>query len=136
MKLTIVELADKVNEHLENLSSTDKRFSNQLSPRRIRDYLSKGFLDKPFKDGKNIYFTEMHLQKLIALREVQSEGMSEENVKKFMSKEASFENDYIFKEENSLKDDAFNTINEIMNMSNLSNDFKKEKSKTIQNIFY
>lgn len=108
MKLTIEELAEKVNEQLSNLSSTDKRFSNNVSVRRIRDYMSKGFLDKPFKDGKNVFFTELHYQKLIALREVQSEGISEESVKKMMSYESkSLESD-------ALKNNAFAAINEIL----------------------
>ncbi len=108
MKLTIEELAEKVNEQLSNLSSTDKRFSNNVSVRRIRDYMSKGVLDKPFKDGKNVFFTELHYQKLIALREVQSEGISEESVKKMMSYESkSLESD-------ALKNNAFAAINEIL----------------------
>lgn len=108
MKLTIEELANKVNEQLSNLSSNDKRFSNNLSVRRIRDYMSKGVLDKPFKDGKNTYFTELHYQKLIALREIQSEGISDENVKKIISFETQSQ------EENSLQESAFSAINEIM----------------------
>lgn len=114
MKLTIEELAEKINEELSSLSSNDKRFSNSLSVRRIRDYMSKGVLDKPFKDGKNIYFTELHYQKLIALREVQSEGISEVSVKKMMS----YENEIKNIEEPSLKNKAFETINEIMNFKN------------------
>jgi len=39
MKLTIDELASEVNKNLSNLKSDDKRFSNNLSPRRIRDYI-------------------------------------------------------------------------------------------------
>ena len=109
MKLTIEQLAEKVNKDLSTLSSEDKRFSNNLSVRRIRDYMTKGVLEKPFKDGKNTYFTERHYQKLIALREVQSEGISEVSVKKIMS----YENKEI--ENNSLKNNAFATINEIIN---------------------
>ena len=105
MKLTIEELANKVNEQLSNLSSEDKRFSANVSVRRIRDYVSKGVLDKPFKDGKNIYFTELHYQKLIALREIQSEGISEDNLKKFIDLE---------NKENDLQKNAFSVINEIM----------------------
>lgn len=108
MKLTIEELANKVNEQLSNLSSNDKRFSNNLSVRRIRDYMSKGVLDKPFKDGKNTYFTELHYQKLIALREIQSEGISDENVKKIISFETQSQ------DENSLQESAFSAINEIL----------------------
>lgn len=111
MKLNIEELAQKVNEQLSNLSSEDKRFSASVSVRRIRDYISKGVLDKPFKDGKNIYFTELHYQKLIALREIQSEGISEVNLKKFISLD----------KENDLQKNAFSAINEIMESGSLNN---------------
>lgn len=112
MKLTIEELAGKVNEQLSNLLSKDKRFSSHVSARRIRDYISKGVLDKPFKDGKNIYFTELHYKKLIALREIQSEGISEENLKKFISLETN---------ENDLQASAFSAINEIMVNNSVTN---------------
>jgi len=119
MKLTIDELASEVNKNLSNLKSDDKRFSNNLSPRRIRDYISKGMLDKPFKDGKNIFFTELHLQKLIALREVQSEGISEDNIKKLISYESPIEYKYddINNTSNTdlLKANALDAINEIIN---------------------
>ena len=116
MKLTIEDLANEVNKNLSNLKSDDKRFSNSLSVRRIRDYISKGMLDKPFKDGKNIFFTELHVQKLIALREVQSEGISEENIKKLISYENPIE--YSYDDTNNtdlLKVNALNAINEIIN---------------------
>lgn len=119
MKLTIEQLAEKVNKQLSNLSSTDKRFSSNVSVRRIRDYMSKGVLDKPFKEGKSIYFTDLHYQKLIALREVQSEGISEENIKKIMH----YENRN--SEENTLKHDVLTTISAIMNASEEKNLLKK-----------
>lgn len=112
MKLTIEELAKEVNKQLTNISSDDKRFSNHVSARRIRDYVSKGVLDKPFKDGKNIYFTELHYQKLIGLREIQSEGISDESIRKMISSENKSQ------ERNSLKDSAVSTINEIMSKNN------------------
>lgn len=118
MKLTIEDLANEVNKSLSDLKSEDKRFSNNLSPRRIRDYISKGMLDKPFKDGRNIFFTELHVQKLIALREVQSEGISEENIKKLISYENPI--DYTYDKikdssDESLKNNALSAINEIIN---------------------
>jgi DNA-binding transcriptional MerR regulator len=125
MKLSIEELADKVNQDLVNLKSEDKRLSNNLSVRRIRDYISKGLLDKPFKDGKNIYFTELHYDKLIVLRTSQYDGLSDVTVKKILEGEYQQEivnldesyNDDKFKEiindKNDLRNSILATINEI-----------------------
>lgn len=81
--LSIEQLALLVNQKLSlSLQSNDKRYSAELTPRRIRDYISQGLLDKPFKMGKNIYFTELHFNKLVALRTMQSEGLSDKYLKK------------------------------------------------------
>lgn len=91
--MTIDELAKKTNELLKrsinssNIDNSDKRYSSEVSVRRIRDYLSKGLLDKPFKDGKTALFGQQHLNKLIALRELQSDGLSEQYIKKLQDTE-------------------------------------------------
>lgn len=90
--MKIEELAKKANEVLKNSSNasndtSDKRYSNELSVRRIRDYVSKGLLDKPFKSGKTALFGQQHLNKLVALRELQSDGLSEQYIKKLQDTE-------------------------------------------------
>jgi hypothetical protein len=85
-KLTIAELTQKVNEELKaNASgdiSTDARYSSELSERRIRDYISKGILDKPFGQGRDKWYGQMHVNKLLALRQLQSDGLSDQSLKK------------------------------------------------------
>lgn len=83
--MSLQQLAETVNTQLNQsnfLSSSDKRYSNELTPRRIRDYISQGLLEKPFKNGKLIYFTELHVNRLIALRTMQSDGLSDKYMKK------------------------------------------------------
>ena len=85
-KLTITELTKKINEELKsNISvetSTDARYSSELSERRIRDYISKGILDKPFGQGRDKWYGQMHINKLLALRQLQSDGLSDQSLKK------------------------------------------------------
>lgn len=85
-KLTITELTQKVNEELKNNvsadTSTDARYSSELSERRIRDYISKGILDKPFGQGRDKWYGQMHVNKLLALRQLQSDGLSDQSLKK------------------------------------------------------
>lgn len=81
-KMSIEELANLVNEKIGKKASDDKRHSSEITPRRIRDYIYRGLLEKPFKIGKYIYFNEMHLNTLIALRTMQSEGLSDKYMKK------------------------------------------------------
>lgn len=87
--MTIEELADYVNNQIskenDNHNLTDGRYSSSVSVRRIRDYLSKGLLDKPIKDGRNAYFDERHAQKLLGLRKMQTQaGLSEQYIKKVL----------------------------------------------------
>jgi DNA-binding transcriptional MerR regulator len=88
--MNIEQLADEANAFLSQnqISGQDKRYSTEVSARRIRDYISKGLLDKPFKEGKNIFFNENHLEKLIALRQFQSDGLSEQYLHKLIKSQS------------------------------------------------
>lgn len=135
MKLTIDELAEKINKNL-NLLQDDKRISNKISVRRIRDYMSKGLLDKPFKEGKSIYFTELHYNKLLSLREMQSNGITDNNLKKIISTEINNEN------LNPLQVSAMSAIESIKSFSNqnmvksygLSNNYSEDLINTFSSI--
>lgn len=83
-KLTMAELTNKVNEKLKDHVSTgtDARYSSTLSERRVKDYITKGILDKPFGAGKEKWFGELHVNKLFALRQLQSDGLSDQYLKK------------------------------------------------------
>lgn len=78
-KMTIEELVDAANAILNSSikSGDDARIRNELSIRRARDYLTKGLIDKPFKEGRNTYYNQHHLEQLITLRELQMQGLSE-----------------------------------------------------------
>ena len=84
-KLTIAQLAEKVNDELKNKTSSDARYSSELSERRIRDYISKGILDKPFGQGRDKWFGQQHVDKLLAVRNLQSDGISDQSLKKLSS---------------------------------------------------
>jgi DNA-binding transcriptional MerR regulator len=62
-KMSIDELAESVNNSINGanpINYNDSRISKNLSVRRIRDYVSKGILDKPNREGKNVFFNEDH----------------------------------------------------------------------------
>ena len=83
-KLTIQELAQEVNNELKKTvsSATDARYSAEISERRIRDYMTKGLLDKPFGQGREKWFSQSHIEKLLALRNLQADGLSDQYLKK------------------------------------------------------
>jgi DNA-binding transcriptional MerR regulator len=121
-KMTIEELAKKANERLklddnEN-DKFDQRCSDEISVRRIRDYTTKGILDKPLKEGRNAFYTEQHLEKLISIRQMQSEGFSDNIlIKANTTSLLNYEDlDVEHKEE---KDDAMDIINQIKNRDNM-----------------
>ena len=83
--MNIEKLAEKANKLLAERSlgkSEDKRASDSVSVRRIRDYISKGLLEKPIKIGKIADYNESHLNQLVSLRELQKDGLSESSIKK------------------------------------------------------
>jgi DNA-binding transcriptional MerR regulator len=87
MKLTIEQLADKVNELISEKfkespeSIKDGRQSSVLSTRRIRDYITKGLVEKPVGAGREKWFDETHINKLVSLRLLQHNGLSDQYIK-------------------------------------------------------
>lgn len=112
--MTIEQLVAKFNNLAQSSNIIDKRVSNELSVRRVRDYVSKGVLDKPIKDGRNALFTEAHLNKLLAIRELQSEGLSDQFLKK-LNNTAYQTGDVssVGVVNQSLRQDAFSVLSEI-----------------------
>ncbi len=80
-KMTIEELAEAVSDALivetPSFSNEDKRYSNDISVRRIRDYVSKGIIEKPLKEGRQAFFTPEHYESLLNVRKLQSEGLTD-----------------------------------------------------------
>ncbi len=58
-------------------SLSDSRIKEEISERRIRDYLNKGILSRPEKMGKSLVFTQDHVEQVLAIRALQSQGVSD-----------------------------------------------------------
>ena len=110
-KLSLEELADTVNSKLD-VGSIDARYSSVVSPRRIRDYVSKGLLDKPYGVGRDKWYGDEHVEKLLTLRRLQSDGISEQALKKLSSPSISNETD--------LKTNALNFLSDVQSRGYLS----------------
>lgn len=108
--MTIEELSQKITETLKTQNTTDKRFSNVVTVRRIRDYLSKGVIDRPIKSGRGSYFTQYHFDQLLKVREMQVNGITENNIKKISKFNTMSDND-------KLRMDAFAAINSVASNS-------------------
>lgn len=138
MQLTIEQLADKVNEviseHFKNQSELikDGRQSSILSTRRIRDYITKGLIEKPFGNGREKWFDESHVDALVSLRLLQHNGLSEQYIlssTKTENYECDLDNFYnnekIQKNEQDLRNDAFDFLKNLQqpkeNIANSSN---------------
>jgi hypothetical protein len=86
MKLTIEQLADKVNELIAEKFKNqpelikDGRQSSVLSTRRIRDYITKGLIEKPVGSGREKWFDNSHVDALISLRLLQHNGLSDQYI--------------------------------------------------------
>lgn len=141
MKLSIEELANKFNELSDNnpleYKTSDKRVRNDISVRRIRSYITKGLLDKPLKEGNKSYFTEEHLNKLISLRQYASSGLSDTSLLNIslintqLNSSLSNENQETSTLDFNLRNNAFNTLDEIKSKSQSANNLQSP-----QNLFF
>ena len=101
-KMTLEDLANEFNNSNKSVNheNFDKRMNEEISPRRIRDYVSKSILSKPLKDGRTVYYTESHLKELKDIRKLQKEGFTES----YLIKNYNNESDLKGKAESSLQD--------------------------------
>jgi galactitol-specific phosphotransferase system IIB component len=81
--LTITELVDKVNTFLSRYSIKykDSRIQSFVTIRRVRDYIGKGILENGDLIGKNIMFSDEHVNKLLQIRKFQGIGYSDKMIK-------------------------------------------------------
>ena len=114
IKYSIDELAQKVNDSIDLSDSADNRQIKSLSVRRIQDYMTKGLLDKPYGSGKNKWFGDLHFKRLVALRTLQAEGMSDRALSKVSNTAP------IVAEENALQQDALALLSTMGNTNNSS----------------
>lgn len=83
-KYTAEDIVDIVNSKvsLGNISYGDSRVSRELTVRRLRDYVYKGLVSPPFKDGRNAFFTVKHLDEIYNVRMMNLNGYSDSVIKK------------------------------------------------------
>lgn len=89
-RMTLEELTDKVNNamQIDGYQSLDKRHKEITTGRRIRDYISKGIVDKAEKDGRNVYYTNKHYEQVLYCRKLQQEGLNDQFIKKMVDNES------------------------------------------------
>ena len=86
MKMKLEELVKNANNLLEKEQKyNDQRISNELTIRRVRDYITKGIIDSGIKEGRETFYTKEHLNQLVEVRKLQSKGMSDKLLASFSS---------------------------------------------------
>jgi DNA-binding transcriptional MerR regulator len=83
-KYTAEDIVSIVNSKLsnENISYADSRISRELTTRRLRDYIYKGLVSSPVRDGRNIVFTDDHLEEIYKVRLMNLSGYSDSVIRK------------------------------------------------------
>lgn len=127
-KMNIKEFTDKVNKLLNSVeykSSTisDMRFGEIISERRIRDYVSKGLIDKPIKVGKFAYYEEKHLNQLLNIRELQAKGLSDKSIFSLKYETKNQNNDDNKSIDSDVDNDLMNSI--IGDIQNIKSNYQK-----------
>lgn len=72
---------------------SDSRVSDFISERKVRDLLSKNLISRGIKDGKSIYFDDLHVDQIIEYKKLQAKGLSEKVMKSYSNSIAD-ENDF------------------------------------------
>lgn len=134
-KMTIEQLAQQYNKLIKGKGDNqaqDKRYSPELTSRRIRDYVSKGIIDKPEREGKYAFYNERHLNQLLSVRAVQKEGFSDSSLQKygqdiynapdFSSNEMISSCSFDVENNDELKNKAQAAFQNIINQKSLSNE--------------
>lgn len=133
---SIDELCEKFNSLNENnnIKYDDGRLKEHLTIRRIRDFLSKGILSKGIKNGRNVYYTDSHLNELIEIRNKQILGISDSTLIKSQSKSHNI-GDLIKNIETSMKDNYINDIQKNKNivLSNSNFNFLRNTKYKVSN---
>lgn len=120
-RYSIEELADEVNKRLKetnvDTSITDGRVSNLVTTRKIRDLMTKELIGKPFKDGRNNYFDDSHVEQIIHVKELQKEGASEKLIKGLGTSRYEYLESNSVEPESNLQTNALNALAAIQNRS-------------------
>lgn len=120
-RYSIEELADEVNKRLKetniDTSITDGRVSNLVTTRKIRDLMTKELIGKPFKDGRNNYFDDSHVEQIIHVKELQKEGASEKLIKGLGTSRYEYSESNSVEPESNLQTNALNALAAIQSRS-------------------
>lgn len=83
-KYTAEDIVSIVNSKVSmgNISYDDSRVSRDLTVRRLRDYIYKGLVSQPYKEGKYSVFTDKHLDEIYNVRMMNLNGYSDSVIKK------------------------------------------------------
>lgn len=83
-KYTAEDVVSIVNSKVSmgNISYGDSRVSRELTVRRLRDYVYKGLVSPPHKEGKYSVFTDEHLNEIYNVRMMNLSGYSDSVIKK------------------------------------------------------
>jgi len=83
-KYTAEDIVSIVNSKVSmgNISYGDSRVSRELTVRRLRDYIYKGLVSQPYKEGKYSVFTDKHLNEIYNVRMMNLNGYSDSVIKK------------------------------------------------------
>lgn len=88
-KYTIEDLVVQVNSKIKNedkfTNIKDNRVSEEVSLRKVRDLLSKGLISRGIKEGRNVYFDEIHVEQILEYKKLQGQGVSERLLRSFSS---------------------------------------------------
>ena len=57
-------------------TGSDERQKQELSPRNLRRLVSEGVIDPPERSGRSAYYSEKHLEQVLAVRNMMSQGFS------------------------------------------------------------
>jgi DNA-binding transcriptional MerR regulator len=123
-KMTLDDLAEELNKLTSLEGYNDKRVSETIKPRRIRDYIGKKIIPEGIRDGKYKYYNEEHLNTLIRVRQMQSEGLADNDIKDLLDLE---------KEDEKLSVECMNTLDQFTkntNNSDLNNLLGSIKSRS------
>lgn len=79
------DFVNKVNELTPVDKDSEDGRMKELSVRRLRDLQSKGLISEPERDGRNVFYTDVHLNEVVSLRKLFQDGMSESVIQKMKS---------------------------------------------------
>ena len=115
-KYTINQLVDQVNTRLKNeqdfTNKQDNRISDIITERKVRDMLSKNMISKGQKEGKFVYFDDLHVDQILEIKKLQVQGLNERFLRSYTNSDYQL-NSQANEESNSLKSSALEELNRI-----------------------